>query len=122
MRFSRRLLTAATGCALAAATPVNQADINNIADLRDQLPFGNVVKPTRTRTVTETQTFFEIVDTVYMTKLQLVPTWVPVVEPVNTCDETKEISCAICRTMHACADFLFEEEWYVVTYCIGSGN
>ena len=118
MRFST-LLAMATAAALANANPVHQADIYDLGGPQGQLPLGDVPPLTRTQIVTETQTFFEVVETVYMTKPQLVPTWVPVAtvtveEPVvveNTCDEHMEISCAICRTIHQCTDFAFEEEW-----------
>ena len=118
MRFISVLSTAATAFALVNANPVHQADIYDLGGPQGQLTLGDVAPLTRTRIVTETQTFFEVVETVYMTKPQLVPTWVPVAtvtveEPVveNVCDETKEISCAICRTIHQCTDFAFEEEW-----------
>lgn len=107
---SNTLSLLAAASALAAATPVIQDDFYGLGGLQEQLPIADVPPETRTRVVTETETFFEVVETVYMTKPELVPTWVPTPKvEENTCDETKEIGCAICRTIHQCTDI--EEEW-----------
>ena len=122
--------------ATAAANPVAShpdGDVYGLRGLQEQVPIGDMAPTTRTRTVTETQTFFEVVETVYMTKPKLVPTWVAVSQEVEggercneststeetqgtvegedagECDETKEISCAVCRTIHQCGEF--EEGW-----------
>lgn len=102
-------LAGAASVALVVPNPIHQADIYDVAGARQQLPIGDIAPSTRT--ATETQTFYEVVETVYMTKSQLVPTWVPVAKPQETCDETKEIGCAVCRTIHQCADV--EDEWCV---------
>ena len=120
MRFISPFI-AATASALAVANTVHRADVYDMGGRQEQMPIGDVPPLTRTRMVTETQTFFEVVETVYMTKPQLVPTWVPIAaqaeEPVpaveDACDEDKEIGCAVCRVIHDCADFAFDEEWYV---------
>lgn len=143
MRFSTSFVVLSTAYtflpATAAANPVASSQVNpnddvyGLGGLQEQVPIGDVAPATRTRTVTETQTFFEVVETVYMTKPQLVPTWVAVsqevegdegchestakegaqqtaqAEDIGECDEAKEIGCAVCRTIHRCGDF--EEGW-----------
>ena len=109
MRFSC-LLALAAASGLVVANPVNQADSYELGGQQEQLPIGDVASKKRTRTVTQTHTFLEVVETVYMTKPQLVPTWVPAPpKPQIHCDEHLEVSCAICRTIHKCIGF--EEEW-----------
>ena len=127
--------------ATAAANPVVSShadDVYELGGLQEQVPIGDVAPATRTRTVTETQTFFEVVETVYMTKPKLVPTWVAVSQEVEggegcnesasreepqvmaqgeetgECNETKEISCAVCRTIHQCEEV--EEGWWVAAF------
>ena len=49
-----------------------------------------------------------------MTKAQLKPTLVPTCVPVveaDVCDDTKDVSCAVCRAIHRCDDP--DQEWYV---------
>lgn len=144
MRFSTSFFVLSAAytflSATAAANPLASGhvdangDVYGLGGLQEQVPIGDVAPATRTRTVTETQTFFEVVETVYMTKPKLVPTWVAVSQEVEggeecnesaptherqgmvlgeddagECDETKEISCAVCRTVHQCGEF--EEGW-----------
>lgn len=139
MRFSTPFIVLSAAYMFPSATAANSMagqagadDVYDLGVLQEQLPIGDVAPAIRTRTVTETQTFLEVVETVYVTKRQLVPTWIAVSQEVNgetgshdssptqpqeevkdeaagKCDDTKEISCAVCRTIHQCGEF--EEGW-----------
>lgn len=110
MQFSTRFLMA-TAIVLTAASSAIHDDLYKLGGAQQQLPIGEIALETLTRVVTESQTFIEVVETLYMTRPQILPTWVPValVKVENSCDESKEVGCAVCRTIHERAEF--EDEW-----------
>lgn len=108
------ILSAAVAITAAVANQVVNAHVFQAGDVQDQLPIGAKARSTRTHTFTSTSTIYEIVETLTMTKAQLKPTLVPTCVPVveaDVCDDTKDVSCAVCRAIHRCDDP--DQEWYV---------